>query len=71
MLPSDSDTLPDYETARKIVEMNMLIERTTSPQDLARIAEMTLQDADDFADDATKRLIAAAIYGESTLGDAW
>lgn len=71
MLPSDSDTLPDYETARKIVEMNMLIERTTSPQDLARIAEMTLQDADDFADDATKELMVDAIYGEQHLDGRW
>jgi hypothetical protein len=70
MRHSDPD-LPDLETARKIVAMNALIERTQSPQDLARIAEMTLQDADDFADDATKRLMTDAIYGEQNLGDAW
>jgi hypothetical protein len=71
MHPSDSDTLPDYETARKIVEMNALIERTTSPQDLARIAEATLQDADDFADDRTKRLMVDALFGEQNLDGRW
>ena len=71
MHPSDSDTLPSYEEARQIVEMSMLITRTESPRDLARIAEATLTDEDDYADDRTKALIAAAIYGESTLGDAW
>ena len=70
MHPSDPD-LPDLATARRIVETARLIERTHSQANLARIAEMTLQDADDFADDATKRLIAAAIYGEQHLGDAW
>lgn len=63
--------LPDYETARLVVEMTALIERTQSHQDLARIAEMTLTDEDDFADDHTKRLMEDALYGESTLGDAW
>jgi hypothetical protein len=71
MHPSDSDTLPDYETARKIVEMNALIESTTDPKHLAWIAEMTLQDADDFADDATKELMVDAIFGEQNLGGAW
>jgi hypothetical protein len=71
MLPSDSDTLPDYETARKIVEMSALIERTQSPRDLARIAEMTLTDEDDFADDQTKRLMMDAIYGEQNLDGRW
>ena len=71
MHPSDSDTLPDFETARRIVETARLIERTHSQADLARIAEMTLQDADDFADDHTKRLIAAAIYGEQNLDGRW
>lgn len=71
MHPSDSDALPDFETARRIVETARLIERTHSQADLARIAEMTLQDADDFADDRTKELMVNALYGEQHLGDAW
>lgn len=70
MHPSDSD-LPSYEQARQIVAMSSLINRTQSPQDLARIAEMTLTDEDDYADNHTKRLMADAIYGESTLDGRW
>lgn len=70
MHPSDPD-LPDYETARRIVATARLIERTHSQAGLARIAEMTLTDQDDLADDHTKALMVNALYGEQNLDGRW
>ena len=38
---------------------------------LERVAEATLHDDDDFADDATKRLMVDALYGEQNLDGRW
>lgn len=62
----DETGLPTLAEARLVVHLHRTTENA-SHADLARLGEEFLTDADDFADDQTRQLLADAIYGEATL----
>ena len=67
-MPTRHNNLPTLEEARAIVQFHNRAE-SNDPAELARLAEETL--TDDQADDATKELMVAALFGERTLGGRW